>query len=91
MPDGSKILTDRVSQGLIDRAVGLAEKKPGSLIAFKAVTGWIKIDGPTMLQIGIAVGEHVREMFLREFDADAAIDAGTATTRADVDRILAGG
>jgi hypothetical protein len=87
---GMTVLTDRISQGLIDRAVSLAERDPGEPADFKAASGWVTLDGPTMLQIGLAVGRHVRTSFRRERAADAAIQAGTATTLADVEVIVAG-
>lgn len=89
---GAPIKTDRESQNLINGARDLAKEEPDEPIEFKTGPGtFFVVDAPTMLTIALKVGQHVRGSFARERQACLAIDAGTATSTADVDRILAGG
>ena len=90
---GVRVATDRESQGLIDRAVGLLAANP-SLPAIRFDPGGdaasLTLDRATMTAIGVAVGMRVQEAFARRCDALDGIRAGTVTTTAAIDAILVG-
>jgi hypothetical protein len=82
---GQRVLTDRMSQNLINGAMVLASIDTGTPIDFKSATGWVQIDAATMTAIGVAVGRHVRGSFVTERAVSDGIDAGTITTTAQID------
>ncbi len=79
---GAPIRTDRESQALINGAKALAEAEPAEPVEFKGGGGWVTLDSPTMIAIGLAVGRHVRDCFRRERAICELIDA--AETAAEV-------
>ncbi|SFC21898.1 protein of unknown function [Bosea sp. CRIB-10] len=82
---GVTVLTDRDSQAMINGAGALCDKVPATIVRFKAATGFVDLDAATMTAIAIAVGQHVQSVFATEAEVVAAIDAGTITTRAQVE------
>lgn len=87
---GARVLTDRVSQGLVDRAVALVGASPGKPTRFKSTAGFISLADDQIRALGLAVGEHVRTLFNREGAVEDGIADGSITTREQVDAILSG-
>lgn len=88
---GMRIATDDRSKVLINGAHALAIEDPAAVFDFRAVGAWAQTDAATVRAIAVAVGRHVQTMFSRHRAAEEAVDAGTATTFAEIDAILEGG
>lgn len=87
---GKPVATDRVSQALIAGAVLTVQTNPSAVIQWKYADGtWQELNATQMVALGTAVSAHVQTAFSDESTADAAIDAGTCTTRAQVDEFFA--
>lgn len=85
MLDGTVVLTDRDSQGLINGAVSLAQINPAISIRFKTASGlFVTLNATQILGIGLAVGTHVQNCFAREADVAGEIAAGVLTTESAV-------
>ena len=79
--NGSVILTDRDSQGLINGAVALVQINPGAVVRFKtAAATFVTLNAQQVIGIGVAVGAHVQACFAREADVAAEVAAGILTT-----------
>jgi len=83
LPDGSAIRTDRESQALINGAYNMARDGYAAAVDFKGADGWVSIPAATMLQIAVAVGQHVQSCFSRERALSVQIDAATNNAAAD--------
>jgi hypothetical protein len=79
---GLPISTDDRSKLLIEGAYAKAldEANPSALKKFKAQTGFITIDNATIIQVALAVADHVQKCFDAEATVFADIDLGTHTT-----------
>ena len=86
----SMIATDRDSQGLITGAYNYVLAKPDASIEFKGVSGWVTLTADQVQTIALAVGGRVQALFAAERQVDAAIQAGTITTTAQIDAALMG-
>ncbi|MFI5411290.1 DUF4376 domain-containing protein [Kaistia sp. UC242_56] len=82
---GSAIDTGRESQSMITGAYSYSQANPTELIRFKAASGWVTLDAPTVAAIATAVGAHVQACFAVEEALATAIGAGTVTTIAEID------
>jgi len=82
---GAAIDTSRDSQSMITGAYTYSQAHPEQTILFKAQSGWVTLDAPTMAAIATAVGAHVQACFAAENAVQAAITAGTITTTAEID------
>lgn len=89
MVGNSTIATDRDSQALINGAYNYVLAKPDASIEFKGVTGWVTLTADQVQTIALAVGGRVQALFAAERQIDAAIQAGTITTTAQIDAALA--
>jgi hypothetical protein len=80
------IRTDDRSKLLIEGAYAKAldEADPTALKSFKGETGFVTIDNATIIQIALAVADHVQNCFSAEATVFAAIDLGTYTTEQEV-------
>ena len=86
---GQIIATDDRSKTLITGAYRRAEKDPEVTLQWKSADGvFTQIDAPTILFIGDAMFQHVQDCFAAEAQAVEAIQAGTVTTREEVDAII---
>lgn len=83
--NGATIDTSRDSQSMITGAYTYSQAHPEQTILFKAASGWVTLDAPTMAAIATAVGAHVQACFAAEAAVQAAISAGTITTTAEID------
>jgi hypothetical protein len=83
--NGATIDTSRDSQSMITGAYTYSQAHPEQTILFKAQSGWVTLDAPTMAAIATAVGAHVQACFAAEAAVQAAITAGTITTAAEID------
>lgn len=82
---GASIDTSRDSQAMITGAYSYSQAHPEQLIKFKSASGWVDLDAATVASIATAVGVHVQACFAIEATIDAAIEAGTVTTFAEID------
>lgn len=83
--NGQIIDTSRESQSMITGAYAYSQANPSETIQFKAASGWVTLDAPTMAAIATAVGAHVQACFALEASVAAAITDGTITTTAEID------
>lgn len=83
--NGAVIDTGRESQAMINGAFALAKDDPAAVIQFKAATGFVSLDSATMVGIARAVGAYVQACFAKEAGVAADIEAGSATSFADID------
>lgn len=84
LPDGTPLDTDRDTQGRIAGAFSLASANPDVVINWKSQSGWIQLDAPTVVAMGVAIGTHVQECFTKERAKCEEIDAADT-----VDAVLA--
>lgn len=83
---GMEVRTDRESQALVLGLIRRLEESPaGTTQRFKAVSGWVMVDLPTIKAVGLAIGTHVGLCFDRE--GQLAEEIGLAGTQADLDTI----
>ena len=82
---GAPIATDRDSQNLISGAYSYVLAKPDATINFKTAAGFVVLTADQIQAIALAVGGHVQACFAVEAQVDAAIQAGTITTTAQID------
>jgi len=83
---GATIPTDRETQSKLSGAV--LAFQTGALtgsIDWKSSSGWLTLDQAAVTGIATPVAAHVQAAFSAEKAVSEAIDAGTITTRADVD------
>jgi hypothetical protein len=74
--NGVSIRTDRESQGLVLGLIKRLEESPeGTTQRFKAASGWVVVDLPTIKAVGLAIGIHVGACFEREGQLAEAIEA----------------
>jgi hypothetical protein len=83
--DGSHIATDRASQSLITGAYNYVKENPDATVNFKTPNGFVQLTASQMVVIANAVAAHVQACFAAEGTVDAAINAGTITTTAEID------
>jgi hypothetical protein len=82
--NGAQILTDRESTAMLAGALQLLGLSPeGATVKWKAATGFISLDLPSLQAIALAVGQHVQACFAREAtltaDIASAPDADSLT------------
>lgn len=82
---GTRIDTSRESQAMITGAYAYTQAHPEETIQFKAASGWVTIDAPTMAAIATAVGAHVQACFATEAAVAQQITDGTITTTGEID------
>lgn len=81
---GATFRTDRESQGLISGAAALT-KITGQSIKWKTPAGFIEATAGQIEQVAIAVGNHVQACFAAEAEIIGLIEAGTVTTRDQIE------
>lgn len=88
---GVVVATDRDSQGLIARMHALAQREPGRLFRFDALSGPVTLDAAQASALARAVDDHVQAAFARRCAVVAAIEASppTIASEAAVDAALA--
>jgi hypothetical protein len=74
--------TDRESQATITSAWAVAKQNSGTIIDWKASSGWVRVDAATMIAIGDAVFAHVQSCFSKE--RQLAEQAALCATVADL-------
>lgn len=79
------ISTTRSSQALITGAYNLVQLDPAKIIDWKTQTGFVPLDATAIAAIALAVGNHVQACFALEAKLLADIDAGTITTKSEID------
>ena len=82
---GVAVATDRASQAMLAGAFAFANQNPEATIQYKAASGWVSLTHDQVVAIANAVGAHVQACFAAEHAVDAAIAAGTITTRSEID------
>lgn len=82
---GMSIDTGRESQALIAGAHAYVQAAPATVIPFKGLGGWVDLDAAAVTAVALAVAAHVQACFAAERAVDAAIDAGTISTVAEID------
>jgi hypothetical protein len=82
---GTQIDTSRDSQNMIANANAYVQASGAASVSYKANSGWVTMDAPTVKAVALAVGAHVQACFALEQTIDAAITAGTITTFAQID------
>lgn len=87
--NGQIIDTSRESQSMITRAYAYSQANPSETIQFKAASGWVTLDAPTMAAIATAVGAHVQACFALEANIAGQIANGTITTTGEIDAAFA--
>lgn len=87
--NGQIIDTSRESQSMITGAYAYSQANPSETIQFKAASGWVTLDAPTMAAIATAVGAHVQACFALEANIADQITNGTITTTGEVDAAFA--
>ena len=82
--------TDTVTQNVLTAGYAKASANPAYAIQdWKVAAGvYVTLDAATIVMIADAVEAYVQSMFSANLVADEAIEAGTATTTAQVDAIL---
>lgn len=89
--NGSAYLTDRETQAKMTAAVVMTQVNPAVTLEWKlADRSFVSLDAADMLQVAQAVGAHVQEAFAKEATVVAGINAGTITTKAQVDAAFSG-
>jgi hypothetical protein len=86
---GVPVATDDRSKLLIAGARIKADANPEFTTKWKSDSGFVLIDAATIIAISDAVLAHVDSCFDTENEVMAAIDAGTITTREQIDAALA--
>ncbi len=86
---GIPVATDDRSKLLIASARIKADSNPEFTTKWKTGSGFILLDAATIIALSDAVLAHVDACFETEGEVLAAIDAGTITTRDDVDAAFA--
>lgn len=87
--NGQMIDTTRESQAMITGAYAYSQANPPETIQFKAASGWVTLDAPTMAAIATAVGAHVQACFALEASVASQIANGTITTTSEIDAAFA--
>lgn len=87
--NGSMVDTSRESQARITGAYNYAQANPSEIIRYKAASGWMTLDAPTMVAIANAVGAHVQHCFAVEAAVAADIANGSITTTEQIDEAFA--
>lgn len=87
---GIPVDTTRDSQAMINGASNLVSAEPSSIIKFKAKGEFVELDAAAMTAIAVAVGQHVQAVFATEAQVLTDIEAGTITTRAQIDAAFNG-
>lgn len=87
--NGQIIDTSRESQAMITGAYAYSQANPSETIQFKAASGWVTLDAPTMAAIATAVGVHVQACFALEAGVASQIANGTITTVGEIDAAFA--
>lgn len=72
---GVAIGTGRDDQAMLTGAIALASLDPARAIDWKAASGWVQIDVPSLQAIGRAVGDHVQACFSTESRVAARLAA----------------
>lgn len=91
LTDGTQIATGEKDQARIAHAVQhLRDKAEGSTLDFKAESGWVTMDLPTLEAIKLAVGDHVQACFTAEKNHHVAIDALTTMEEAGAYDVTSG-
>ena len=80
------IATDRQSQSLINGAYSMASLNSSFTTKWKTENGtFIALNATAITAVAVAVAQHVANCFNAEATICAGIDAGTITTKAQVD------
>lgn len=87
--NGQIIDTSRESQSMITGAYAYSQANPSETIQFKAASGWVTLDAPTIAAIATAVGAHVQACFALEANIADQITNGTITTTGEIDAAFA--
>lgn len=87
--NGQIIDTSRESQSMITGAYAYSQANPSETIQFKAASGWVTLDAPTMAAIATAVGAHVQACFALEAMVASQIAGGAITTTGEIDAAFA--
>lgn len=74
LPDGTKVLTDRESQYMVNGAYTLSLSNPDLEVDFKAKDGWVKLTAAQIKGIFDTVAAHVQACFSRERSVSALLD-----------------
>lgn len=83
---GVAVATDRQSQAMISGAYAAAQNDVIGSFDWKADSGWVTLDKPTMIAIGAAVAAHVQACFTNErehAEAIAALNSASAVAAYD--------
>lgn len=90
MVGGVAYPTDRETQAKMTAAVVMTQVNPSATFQWKIADGsFVSLDAADMLAVALAVAAHVQAAFAAESDVVAAIDAGTISTKTQVDGAFA--
>lgn len=87
--DGMLVATDDRSKLMIFAARTRAKEDATTTKRWKTDAGFVTLDAATLITIGDAVEAHVTACFDLEDDVVAQIEAGTITTREQIDAAFA--
>jgi len=91
LPDGTRVLTDRESQGQLANAYQSLSQPFVDAIDWKAPSGWVTVTEPELRPIAQAVARHVQACFATERRVSEQIEAGEVVdVRQAFDEALAG-
>lgn len=86
LPSGVRIKTDETSKAKLDQALAMLEKGWVPSLAWKVGPGeYITLDTAAMTGVAQAVAAYEQACFIAEQNIAAEIDAGTITSKAEVD------
>lgn len=85
LPDGTVIDTTDASKSKINQTLGVLERGWISSVDWKAKTGKLTLDLAALTAIAQAVAGFEQACFAAEFAICDAIEAGTITTKAEID------
>lgn len=87
--NGAIIDTTRDSQNMITGAYNYAQANPSKPVSFKAASGWVQLSAAEVIEIALAVGDHVQALFDLESTLADQIAAGIITTIEQIDAAFA--
>jgi hypothetical protein len=87
--NGMPVVTDMNSQTAIVGAYNMAVNNSGFSTRWKAADGtFTTLNSAAIIALAVAVGTFIADCFAAEATIDAAIDAGTTTTLAQIDAAI---
>lgn len=83
---GTPVLTDRDTQAKLMGAYLLGQVNPAITFQWKTPAGFVKLNATQVTNLAVAVGMFVQSAYVAEQVVSAAIDAGTITNPAGIEK-----